>query len=153
MWRQSHISVTVTYLWFVKANQHVHQSFTETTSVICSDFPFVQQKGDLKNSRLVEGSRGKQKHAKICPIAGPLETFEKMVGVFRKRINFLRFTFSPLEVSTAFNPLQMRARLSKCVKQYFHKMAVLLHFPASGRSTSLFFTAPKIKSHWWDYRK
>lgn len=62
-----------------------------------------------------------------------------MLGMFRRRIKSLRFMFSPLEVATTFNPLQMRARLSDCVKHYFHKVAVLLRFPALGRSTSVFF--------------
>lgn len=66
----------ITYLRFIEADPRVHQSPTETTSVICSDCPCLTKRGPEKGTLR---ETGKQKYAKICPIAGQLEIVEKMV--------------------------------------------------------------------------
>lgn len=134
----------ITYLRFIEADPRVHQSPTETTSVICSDCPCLTKTGPEKGTLR---ETGKQKCAKICPIAGQLEIVEKMVEMFRKRIKYLRFIFPPLEVATAFNPLQMSARLSGVLSSTSTRWRRCFVFQPRVPQPHYFVIAPKIKSH------
>lgn len=108
----------------IKVPQKPHPSSAQIS-------PLFNKKETWKNGRHVEASRGKQKYEKNC-IGGPLETFEKIVGVSRKRSKFLRFTFSPLEGSTRALPQD----------------GGVASFTSLGSlNLIIFFTAPKIKSH------